>query len=63
MVVAEHDGVVVRRTGEVMGSALWDVIDHYNKGNGLMDPYLDEDIQPLALQENEIDDLVASSHR
>src|SRR5438034_8556516 len=38
---------------------LWDVIDHYNKGAGLQDPYLDEDIQPLALRENEIDDLVA----
>jgi cytochrome c peroxidase len=32
---------------------LWDVIDHYNKGDWLQDPYLDEDIQP------EIDDLVA----
>ncbi len=38
---------------------LWDVIDHYNKGDGLKDPYLDEDIQPLALTEPEIDDLVA----
>ena len=38
---------------------LWDVIDHYNKGDGLNDPYLDEDIQPLALTEPEIDDLVA----
>jgi cytochrome c peroxidase len=38
---------------------LWDVIDHYNKGDGLHDPYLDEDIQPLALTEQEIDDLVA----
>jgi cytochrome c peroxidase len=38
---------------------LWDVIDHYNKGDGLQDPYLDEDIQPLALSESEIDDLVA----
>ena len=38
---------------------LWDVIDHYNKGAGLQDPYLDEDIQPLALTEPEIDDLVA----
>ncbi len=38
---------------------LWDVIDHYNKGDGLQNPYLDEDIQPLALTENEIDDLVA----
>ena len=38
---------------------LWDVIDHYNKGDGLQNPYLDEDIQPLALSEPEIDDLVA----
>jgi cytochrome c peroxidase len=34
-------------------------MDHYNKGDGLKDPWLDEDIQPLALTENEIDDLVA----
>jgi cytochrome c peroxidase len=38
---------------------LWDVIDHYNKGGGLQDPYLDQDIQPLALTEADIDDLVA----
>ena len=38
---------------------LWDVIDHYNKGAGLQNPYLDEDIQPLALSEGDIDDLVA----
>src|SRR5262249_12009364 len=38
---------------------LWDVMDHYNKGDGLKDPYLDEDIQPLALKETEIDDVVA----
>jgi cytochrome c peroxidase len=38
---------------------LWDVIDHYNKGAGLQNPYLDEDIQPLALTERDIDDLVA----
>jgi cytochrome c peroxidase len=38
---------------------LWDVMDHYNKGDGLTDPWLDEDIEPLALTENEIDDLVA----
>src|SRR5207247_6893447 len=38
---------------------LWDVIDHYNKGAGLQNPYLDEDIQPLALAEGEIDDVVA----
>jgi cytochrome c peroxidase len=38
---------------------LWDVIDHYNKGDGLQNPYLDHDIQPLALTEPEIDDLVA----
>src|SRR5882757_8907849 len=37
---------------------LWDVIDHYNKGDGLKNPYLDEDIRPLALTEQEIDDLV-----
>jgi cytochrome c peroxidase len=43
------------------GSAatLWDVMDHYNKGAGLRDPWLDVDIQPLALRETEIDDLVA----
>lgn len=38
---------------------LWDVMDHYNKGDGISDPYLDEDIQPLALTEEEIDDVVA----
>ena len=38
---------------------LWDVVDHYNKGDGLQDPWLDEDIQPLALSEGDIDDLVA----
>lgn len=40
-------------------ATLWDVIDHYNKGDGLKDAWLDEDIQPLALTESEIDDLVA----
>ena len=38
---------------------LWDVIDHYNKGAGLKNRWLDEDIQPLALTERNIDDLVA----
>jgi cytochrome c peroxidase len=38
---------------------LWDVMDHYNKGDGLQNPYLDEDIQPLALTEGDIDDMVA----
>ncbi|MEY2394068.1 MAG: cytochrome c peroxidase, partial [Acidobacteriaceae bacterium] len=38
---------------------LWDVMDHYNKGDGLQDPYLDEDMQPLALTESDIDDLDA----
>jgi cytochrome c peroxidase len=38
---------------------LWDAMDHYNKGDGVNDPWLDEDIQPLALTESEIDDLVA----
>jgi cytochrome c peroxidase len=43
------------------GSAatLWDVMDHYNKGAGVQDPWLDVDIQPLALHEGDIDDLVA----
>jgi cytochrome c peroxidase len=34
-------------------------MDHYNKGDGLQNPYLDEDIQPLALTEGDIDDIVA----
>jgi cytochrome c peroxidase len=38
---------------------LWDVMDHYNKGDGIKDPYLDADMQPLALSEAEIDDVVA----
>jgi cytochrome c peroxidase len=38
---------------------LWDVMDHYNKGDGIKNPYLDQDIQPLALSEAEIDDVVA----
>ncbi len=38
---------------------LWDVLDHYNKGAGPQDPWLDPDIQPLGLQESELDDLVA----
>jgi cytochrome c peroxidase len=38
---------------------LWDVMDHYNKGDGLQNPWLDEDIQPLALSEEDIDDIVA----
>jgi len=40
-------------------ATLWDVIDHYNKGDGLKDPWLDGDIQPLGLSEKDIDDLVA----
>jgi cytochrome c peroxidase len=38
---------------------LWDVTDHYNKGDGITNPWLDKDMQPLALTEPEIDDLVA----
>jgi cytochrome c peroxidase len=34
-------------------------MDHYNKGDGVSDPWLDEDMQPLALRESEIDDVVA----
>lgn len=40
-------------------ATLWDVVDHYNHGDGLKDPWLDEDMQPLALSESEIDDVVA----
>ena len=38
---------------------LWDVMDHYNKGDGIRNPWLDKDMQPLALTEPEIDDVVA----
>jgi cytochrome c peroxidase len=34
-------------------------LDHYNKGDGVQNPWLDKDMQPLALSENDIDDLVA----
>ncbi|HEY1874168.1 MAG TPA: cytochrome c peroxidase [Steroidobacteraceae bacterium] len=40
-------------------ATLWDVMDHYNHGDGTQDPWLDEDMQPLALSESEIDDVVA----
>ncbi|MGH8467997.1 MAG: cytochrome-c peroxidase [Gammaproteobacteria bacterium] len=36
---------------------LWDVMDHYNKG-GEPNAFLDGGIEPLALSEDEIDDLV-----
>lgn len=39
-------------------ATLWDVIDHYNKG-GEANPFLDGGIEPLALTEEEIDQLVA----
>ena len=39
-------------------ATLWDVMDHYNKG-GEANPYLDGGIEPLALTEAEIDQLVA----
>lgn len=38
---------------------LWDIADHYNKGDGVQNPWLDQDIRPLALSESDIDDLVA----
>ncbi len=38
-------------------ATLWDVIDHYNKG-GEDNPFLDGGIEPLALSEEEIDQLV-----
>jgi hypothetical protein len=37
---------------------LWDVLDHYNKGDGIADPWLDKDMQPLVLTEPKIDDVV-----
>jgi cytochrome c peroxidase len=37
---------------------LWDVMDHYNKG-GEPNPFLDGGMEPLALKEEEIDQLVA----
>ena len=37
---------------------LWDVMDHYNRG-GEANPYLDGGIEPLALSEQELSDLVA----
>lgn len=39
-------------------ATLWDVIDHYNRG-GEANSYLDGGIEPLALSEAEIDQLVA----
>ncbi|MHC4136057.1 MAG: cytochrome-c peroxidase [Planctomycetota bacterium] len=44
-----HDGTM---------NTLWDVMDHYNKG-GEPNPFLDGGIEPLALNEAEIDDVVA----
>ena len=38
---------------------LWDVMDHYNKGDGIPNPWLDTDMHPLALTEPEINDMVA----
>jgi cytochrome c peroxidase len=38
---------------------LWDVMDHYNKGDGVSDAWLAGKMQPLALTEPEIDDVVA----
>lgn len=44
-----HDGSI---------ATLWDVMDHYNKG-GEANPFLDGGIEPLALTEKEIDQVVA----
>lgn len=44
-----HDGSML---------TLWDVMDHYNRG-GEANPYLDGGIEPLALSEDEISDVVA----
>ena len=40
-------------------ATLWDVLDHYNKGDGIHNPWLDADLRPLALSETDIDDMVA----
>jgi cytochrome c peroxidase len=40
-------------------ATLWDVMDHYNKGDGIRNPWLDDDMRPLALGESQIDDVVA----
>lgn len=39
-------------------ATLWDVVDHYNKG-GEPNPFLDGGIEPLALTDQEVDQLVA----
>ena len=39
-------------------NTLWDVMDHYNKG-GEANPFLDGGIEPLALSEEEINQMVA----
>lgn len=39
-------------------ATLWDVMDHYNKG-GEPNPFLDGGMEPLALSEEEIDQVVA----
>jgi cytochrome c peroxidase len=39
-------------------TTLWDVMDHYNKG-GEANPFLDGGIEPLALTEQEIDQVIA----
>jgi len=44
-----HDGSI---------ATLWDVMDHYNKG-GEPNAYLDGGIEPLALSEKEVDQMVA----
>ena len=38
---------------------LRDAVDHYNEGDGIANPWLDKDVQPLVLTESEIDDMVA----
>ncbi len=37
---------------------LWDVVDHYNRG-GEANPFLDGGVEPLALTDVEVDDMVA----
>jgi len=51
----------MRRFHDGSQDTLWDVMDYYNHGDGIHNPYLDEDIQSPALSEGEIDDVVGDS--
>jgi len=44
---------ISNRNSDGSGQTLRDVIDHYNKGDGIADPWLDNDMQSLALTESD----------